>query len=73
MSKLSQGSVEAYLLASEEADDDTVKSHPLMEFEIAVQDALLECVEQSSAPKEAAQQLKAIALEEGISNIGLAL
>jgi len=44
-----------------------------MEFEIPVQDALLECVEQSSAPKEAAQQLKAIALEEGISNIGLAL
>ncbi|HAU27004.1 MAG TPA: DUF416 domain-containing protein [Alteromonas australica] len=73
VSKLSQGSVEAYLLASDEADDDTVKSHPLMEFEIAVQDALLACVEQSSTPKEAAQQLKAIALEEGISNIGLAL
>lgn len=73
VSKLSQGSVEAYLLSSGEADDDTVKQHPLMEFEVAVQNELLDCVEQGKNPQQTCQQLKAIALEEGISNIGLEL
>ncbi|RDV24198.1 DUF416 family protein [Alteromonas aestuariivivens] len=71
VSKLSQGSVEAYLLASEEADDDSVKQHPLMQFEVAIQNELLDCAERGRNPAETARALKAIALEEGISNIGL--
>jgi len=71
VSKLSQGSVEAYLLASGEADDETVKTHPLMEFEVAVQNELLSCVEEGKSPISTADALKAIALEEGISNIGI--
>jgi uncharacterized protein YjaG (DUF416 family) len=73
VSKLSQGSVEAYLLASGEATDENVKEHPLMVFEIAVQDELLSCIEQATSPQQGAQTLKQVALEEGISNIGLDL
>ena len=50
ISKLSQGSVEAYLLATEEADDESVKVHPLMEFEVEVQNELLDYVEQAKYP-----------------------
>ena len=73
VSKLSQGSVEAYLLESGEADEESVKSHPLMIFEVEVQNELLSCAEQSTSPIDAANKLKAIALDEGISNIGLDL
>lgn len=73
ISKLSQGSVEAYLLATGEADDETVKHHPLMEFEVAVQNELLTLVEQGKSPSTTADAAKALALEEGISNIGLDL
>ncbi|WP_334060744.1 YjaG family protein [Alteromonas sp. S005] len=73
ISKLSQGSVEAYLLESEEADDETVKGHPLMEFEVEVQNELLDYVEQAKYPAKAADEMKVLALEAGISNIGLEL
>lgn len=73
VSKLSQGSVEAYLLATEEASDDTVKQHPLMEFEVALQNEMLDALERASNAKEASVQLKAMALEENMSNIGIQL
>lgn len=73
ISKLSQGSVEAYLLATEEADDESVKAHPLMAFEVEVQNELLEYVDQAKYPAKAVDELKALALEAGISNIGLEL
>lgn len=73
VSKLSQGSVEAYLLTTDEATDDDVKTHPLMEFEVALQNALLDCVEAGTSPLQTADELKALALEEQMSNIGLAL
>ena len=73
ISKLSQGSVEAYLLASDEATDETVKDHPLMAFEVEVQNELLDYVEQAKYPAKAADEMKALALEAGISNIGLEL
>lgn len=73
-SKLSQGSVEAYLLATQEADDDSVKSHPLMQHEISVQQSLLDILEASpKASSDVLQKLKQEALEAGISNIGLEL
>lgn len=71
ISKLSQGSVEAYLLATDEADDESVKSHPLMEFEVEVQNELLDYVEQAKYPDKAVDEMKQLALEAGISNIGL--
>ncbi|MCB4437723.1 YjaG family protein [Alteromonas sp. McT4-15] len=71
ISKLSQGSVEAYLLATDEADDESVKSHPLMEFEVEVQNELLDYVEQAKYPAKAVDEMKQLALEAGISNIGL--
>jgi len=73
VSKLSQGSVEAYLLATGEADEESVKHHPLMEFEVAIQNDLLTCVEQGKSPSATADAAKALALQEGISNIGLDL
>lgn len=73
VSKLSQGSVEAYLLSSGQATDEDVKQHPLMVFEVEVQQALLDCVEQAVYPAKAVEEAKAIALEEGITNIGVEL
>ncbi len=72
-SKLSQGSVEAYLLATGEADDETVKHHPLMQFEIEMQQALLDEAESNASRADVANRMKALALEAGISNIGIEL
>jgi len=73
VSKLSQGGVEAYLLASGEATEDEVKTHPLMQFEIEVQHALLALIKDAPANKETAMAAKALALEEKITNIGVDL
>lgn len=70
VSKLSQGSVEAYLLASG-VEDDEVKGHPLMVFEVELQNAMLDVLEKNGSPLGTCDELKALALEEGISNIGL--
>ena len=71
VSKLSQGSVEAYLLASGEATEDDVKIHPLMQFEIAIQQELLVAVTTKAPMTQKVSKLKTIAASEGISNIGL--
>ncbi|GGF86132.1 YjaG family protein [Alteromonas lipolytica] len=71
VSKLSQGSVEAYLLATGEADEDNVKAHPLMQFEIAIQQELLDAVSTKAPMTQKVATLKNIAASEGISNIGL--
>ena len=68
VSKLSQGSVEAYLLASG-VDEEEIKGHPLMVFE--VENAMLDLLEKDGSPLATCDKLKALALEEGISNIGL--
>jgi uncharacterized protein YjaG (DUF416 family) len=65
--------VEAYLLAAEEASDETVKEHPLMAFEVEVQNELLDYIEQAKYPAKACEEMKQLALEAGISNIGLEL
>ena len=71
VSKLSQGSVEAYLLASGEATEDDVKIHPLMQFEIAIQQEFLDAVTTKAPMTQKVSKLKTIAASEGISNIGL--
>lgn len=73
VSKLSQGSVEAYLLATGEVDDTTVKEHPLMQFEIAIQQELLNAVRQPGNMIQKRASLQGIAASEGISNIGIEL
>ncbi len=73
VSKLSQGSVEAYLLLTGEATDETVKSHPLMTFEIDVQQELLDILSDCRQNADTAKKLRELALEAGISNIGLEL
>lgn len=71
VSKLSQGSVEAYLLASGEADDDSVKQHPLMQFEVALQNELLDVVEGVGKATDIVERARILALEEKMTNIGL--
>ncbi|MDC8829949.1 YjaG family protein [Alteromonas gilva] len=73
VSKLSQGSVEAYLLATGEATDDDVKDHPLMQFEIAIQQELLAVLDGKGPITQKVATLKSVASSEGISNIGLEL
>nr|WP_211162770.1 YjaG family protein [Alteromonas ponticola] len=73
ISKLSQGSVENYLLAMGEANEDNVRAHPLMEFEIEVQAQLLDYLNRASHQKDACKQVKELALEEGISNLGIVI
>ncbi|MCW8109250.1 YjaG family protein [Alteromonas ponticola] len=73
ISKLSQGSVENYLLAMGEARDETVRAHPLMEFEIEVQGQLLAYLSAATHQKDACRHVKQLALEEGISNLGIVI
>lgn len=71
ISKVSQGSVEAYIEASE-GEAVEVKSHPLMQWEIAVQAEILELLNSGvKKDKELAKKLKGIATDDGISNIGI--
>ncbi|MDN4501875.1 YjaG family protein [Alteromonadaceae bacterium BrNp21-10] len=73
VSKLSQGSVEAFVeaTADEVLDNQQIKQHPLMQWEIAFQAELLETLQQQKASPELFKQLKAMAREEGMSNIGI--
>jgi uncharacterized protein YjaG (DUF416 family) len=73
VSKLSQGGVEAYLLANGEADDSNVKSHPLMEYEVALQNELIDALEKAPSNKDTLKICLDIALSENMTNIGLAL
>lgn len=80
VAKLAQGGVEAMLLASEFNDlpDDegltAAKMHPLMEFEIAFQQELLNYLLQGvKHNKETCQVLRQMAQETGISTLGFDL
>ena len=68
VSKLSQGSVEAVILATEgELDNAEIKSHPLMQREIDFQQRLLATIEQ----RVSSERLKALAQEDEASNVGI--
>lgn len=74
VSKLSQGGVEAFIEATAEqqpVEDSFIKQHPLMQWEIAFQQQLLERIKNKKPNAELCKQLKEFACEEGISNIGL--
>lgn len=73
VSKLSQGCVEAFVEATAESDVEEidVKQHPLMQWEIEFQNELLDVLAGMSANADNVKTLKKMALEEGISNIGI--
>ncbi len=83
VSRLSQNSVNYYselMLVQEmtdQGDSDTeisnaeIADHPLMQWEKATQNELFDFIKEAPENKESCQQLKALALEEGLSNLGI--
>lgn len=73
ISKLSQGSVEAYIDATSESElsAEQIKSHPLMQWEIEFQQTLLDSIDKAKRNKESMRTLRQMAIAEGITNIGL--
>lgn len=72
-SKLSQGGVEAFIeaTAQEALSDPDIKQHPLMQWEIAFQNELLDLLDTMSANAEDCKSLKSFATQDGVSNIGI--
>lgn len=71
ISKVSQGTVEAYIEASEGPQED-IKAHPLMDWEINTQAELFEFITGDVKRNKAlVKTLKMMAVSEGMSNIGL--
>lgn len=72
-SKLSQGGVEAFVEATAEIalTDQEIKQHPLMQWEITFQQELLDLVETLKPAAQSVNTLKALASQDGVSNIGI--
>ena len=75
IAKLSQGSVEAFILASAEGElsNEQIKQDPLMEYEIETQLSLLEYCKSNKISKEFVKELRADIIAQGISNLGLSV
>ena len=73
VSKLAQGTVETFVEATsdDEITDEEIKQHPLMQWEIEIQQELLTLLANSPKNGETCKALKAIAIGEGMSNIGI--
>lgn len=73
IAKLSQGSVEAYILATAEQEltSQEIKEHPLMAFEIETQMSLLGYCRDNKMTKDLVTQLKADLISQNPSNLGL--
>ena len=75
VSKLSQGTVEAFIEATKEIDEELsnqeIRQHPLMQWEIEFQQTLLKVVASKRPKTETAKALKTLAREDGVSNIGI--
>ncbi|MBC3766014.1 YjaG family protein [Neptunicella marina] len=73
ISKLSQGSVEAFIEATheEQLDNQAIKAHPLMQWEVSFQQSLLDILESKKTSPNLCKELRAMAVEEGVSNIGI--
>jgi len=73
VSKLSQGGVEAFIEATAESElnDGDIKKHPLMQWEISLQQELLALIDSSPKNSQTCKTLKELALREGMSNIGI--
>lgn len=81
VSRLSENSVSYYCelelsqIADEETDEQvsSIKEHPLMQWEIATQNELFDYLKNQPESAKTCQLAKALVLEEGMSNLGIAL
>lgn len=75
IAKLSQGSVEAYIIATSEGelDNQQIKQDPLMEYEIETQLSLLEFCQTNKMTKELVKDLRADLLGQNMSNLGISV
>jgi uncharacterized protein YjaG (DUF416 family) len=75
IAKLSQGSVEAFILATAEGelDNNQIKQDPLMIYEIETQLSLLEYCQSNKITKEFVKDLRSDIVSQGISNLGLSI
>lgn len=73
VSKLSQGGVEAFIEATAESEISVVeiKQHPLMQWEIAFQQELLDTILNLKSGVDSVKTLKQMASQDGVSNIGI--
>ncbi len=73
IAKLSQGSVEAFILGTSEEDLDNqqIKLDPLMEYEIQTQQSLLAYCQSSKMSKEWVKELRSDIIAENMSNLGM--
>jgi uncharacterized protein YjaG (DUF416 family) len=73
VSKLSQGGVEAFIEATAESEISVVeiKQHPLMQWEIAFQQELLDTIINLKSGVDSVKTLKQMASQDGVSNIGI--
>lgn len=56
---------------SDEISDEDIAQHPLMQWECATQNELFDFIKNAPENKQTCQQLQALALEEGLSNLGI--
>ena len=73
VSKLSQGCVESFIeaVAEQELSSEEIKLHPLMQWEVAFQNELVTNLASIKSGAEGVKQLKLMATEDGVSNIGI--
>jgi uncharacterized protein YjaG (DUF416 family) len=73
IAKLSQGSVEAYILATADKTPlaEEIKKHPLMQFEIETQQSLMHFCAQTKCSKHVVKELKEDIERQNPSNLGL--
>lgn len=75
IAKLSQGSVEAFIMATHTEDEalsnHQIKHHPLMQYEIETQISLLDFCQSNKLNKELIKTLRSDIIAQGMSNLGL--
>ena len=74
--RLSENSVTYFVEVSlAESDDEItandIAAHPLMQWEVAMQNEVFDRVKEAPENKQTCKSLKAMVLEEGLSNLGL--
>ncbi|GAA6182989.1 MULTISPECIES: YjaG family protein [Alteromonadaceae] len=73
VSKLSQGSVEAFveLVSDQSLSAQEIKEHPLMQWEVAFQNELVQQIVAMPEGAKSVKVLREMATSEGVSNIGI--